>query len=78
VDFFYLNTGNFEGGLTDLRSTLEHHTFKNVGFGFGINRFDLNLSLEDEDSEFLGDLQNTWSGFLAYVTVYGGMFNPNK
>ncbi len=78
VDFFYLNVGDFEGGLTDLRSALEHHTFKNVGFGFGINRFDLNLSLEDPNSEFLGDLQNTWSGFLAYVTVYGGMFNPNK
>ncbi len=78
VDFFYLNTGNFEGGLTDLRSTLEHHTFKNVGFGFGINRFDLDLELESSDTDFVGSLKSGWSGFLAYVTVYGGMFNPNK
>jgi hypothetical protein len=78
VDFFYLNTGDFKGGLTDIRSTLEHHTFKNVGFGFGLNRFDMDLSFEDTDTEFVGDLNNTWSGLLAYVTVYGGMFNPNK
>ncbi len=78
VDFFYLNFGNFEGGLTDLRSALEHHTFKNVGFGFGINRFDLDLEFESSDTDFVGSLKSGWSGFLAYVTVYGGMFNPNK
>ncbi|MBW8054320.1 MAG: hypothetical protein FVQ76_03315, partial [Nitrospira sp.] len=69
VDFFYLNIGNFEGGLTDLRSALEHHTFKNVGFGFGINRFDLDLEFESSDTDFVGSLKSGWSGFLAYVTV---------
>ncbi len=78
VDFFYINTGDFSGSLTDLRSTLEHHTFKNVGFGFGINRFDVDLTLEDPDTGFVGSLNNNWGGFLVYVTVYGGVFNPNK
>jgi hypothetical protein len=49
-----------------------------VGFGFGINRFDLDMSFEDTDTDFVGSLKSGWSGFLAYVTVYGGMFNPNK
>jgi hypothetical protein len=38
----------------------------------------MDLSFEDTDTEFVGDLNNTWSGLLAYVTVYGGMFNSNK
>ncbi len=74
----HINTGDFSGSLTDLRSTVEHHTFKNVGFGFGINRFDLDLTLEDPDTGFVGSLNNNWSGLLVYVTVYGGIFNPNK
>lgn len=78
ADFFYLNTGDFTGSLTDIRSTLEHHTFKNVGFGFGINRFDFDIEAEDTDTEFVGALNNTWTGLVAYVTLYGGMFNPNK
>ncbi len=78
IDFFYVNTGDFTGSLTDLRSTVEHHTFKNVGFGFGINRFEMDLTLEDEGSDFIGSLNNNYGGFLVYVTVYGGIFNPNK
>jgi hypothetical protein len=38
----------------------------------------MDLTLEDEGSDFIGSLNNNYGGFLVYVTMYGGIFNPNK
>ncbi len=71
-DFFFLEARDFKGTMLDLRSAVEHHTFKNVGFGFGFNRFSLNVETEDADAEEIAEANIVYDGLLAYVKVYGG------
>ena len=70
LDIFALQYQDFSGSMSDMRLVLEHHTFKNVGFGFGLNRFDLNVEASNDD--ILGEIDNTYNGFLIYVTTYTG------
>ncbi|MFQ5756772.1 MAG: hypothetical protein ACE5H7_11895 [Acidiferrobacterales bacterium] len=70
LDVFALEYKDFTGSMSDMRLVLEHHTFKNVGFGFGLNRFDLNVEASNDD--ILGEIDNTYNGFLLYVTTYTG------
>ena len=70
LDVFALEYKDFKGSMTDIRLVLEHHTFKNVGFGFGLNRFDFNVEASNDD--ILGEIDNTYNGFLIYVTTYTG------
>ncbi len=71
-DFFFLKARDFKGTMLDLRSAVEHHTFKNVGFGFGFNRFSLNVETGDADAEEIAEANIVYDGLLAYVKVYGG------
>lgn len=73
LDFFFLETRGFKGSLTDFRTAVEHHTFKNVGFGFGLNRLSMNLETEDADAEEIAEADITYDGLLVYVKVYGGL-----
>jgi hypothetical protein len=70
LDVFALEYKDFKGSMIDMRLVLEHHTFKNIGFGFGLNRFDLNVEASNDD--ILGEIDNTYNGFLLYVTTYTG------
>lgn len=70
ADFFYLQFDDFEGNLIDLRLNVEHRTWKNVGFGFGLNVIGTNLEVDDRD--FRGEYDSTLSGVQAYVfTAFG-------
>ncbi|MDX1488831.1 MAG: hypothetical protein R3268_11560 [Acidiferrobacterales bacterium] len=70
VDFFYLEFDDFEGNLIDLRLNVEHQTWKNVGFGFGLNAIGTNLEVDDRD--FRGEFDSTLQGVQAYVfTAFG-------
>lgn len=73
VDLFFLDYRGYSGTLVDLRSALEHHTFKNVGFGFGFNAFATQLNAEDANADAIAEFDNSFSGVLAYVKVYAGM-----
>lgn len=73
LDFFFLDSRGYRGYLTDFRSAVEHHTFKNVGFGLGLNRFSLNLETEDANAEEIAEANITYDGVLVYVKVYAGM-----
>lgn len=73
VDFFFLDTRGFRGTMTDIRTAVEHHTFRNVGFGFGINRFSLNLDTEDANANDIAEASVVYDGLLVYVKVYGGL-----
>jgi hypothetical protein len=73
IDFFFLETRGFKGTLTDFRTAVEHHTFKNVGFGFGVNRFSIDLETEDADADEIAEASVVYDGLLVYVKVYGGL-----
>ena len=66
--FFALEFDGFKGSTRDIAFLLEHRTFKNVGFGGGINSFD--LQLEASNSDLRGEIASNYLGVLAYVKVY--------
>lgn len=65
ADFFYLEFGNYEGSLTDIRLNVEHHTWKHAGFGFGWNG--IGTQIDYDTSDETGTLKNTIAGPQAYV-----------
>jgi hypothetical protein len=72
IEFLYLSTSSFSGGILDLGVYLEHKTFKNVAFGLGVNSNRLNISLKKPDSaiDFFGDIRMDYTGALLYVKYY--------
>lgn len=50
--------------------SFSHHTFKNVGFGFGWNRIETDLDIDT--SEYLMAVGNKLEGIQAFVVVYAG------
>ena len=68
AELLYLSFTNFTGGLLDLTIMLEHKTFKNVGFGFGINSNRVNITIKNPDSniDFFGDIRMDYTGLLLY------------
>lgn len=68
AELLYLNFTDFKGSILDLTILLEHKTFKNVGFGFGINSNRVNVTIKDPDSsiDFFGDIRMDYTGLLLY------------
>jgi hypothetical protein len=69
---FMLDVGGFDGSLTDTRIGLSHHTFKNVGFGFGWNR--IHMDVDVDVSDYRGSLETKLEGIQAYVVLSFGKF----
>jgi hypothetical protein len=67
---FMLAIGGVEGSFSDTRFTFAHHTFKNVGFGFGWNRIDLDV--EADTSDYLGAFDTRLDGLQAFVSISVG------
>jgi len=67
---FLFAYGEFDGSLTDTRVAFSHHTFKNVGFGFGWNRIQTDIDIDS--SEYLMVVDNKLDGIQAYIVVYAG------
>jgi len=72
AELLYLNFTDFSGSLLDLSIMLEHKTFKNVGFGFGINSNRVNVTLKDPESKlnFFGDIRMDYTGLVLYGKYY--------
>lgn len=68
ADFFFLNYGAYKGFMVDAGAFVEHHTFRRVGFGGGLNLFSINAEIEEETR--LWDIQHRFTGFMAYVAFY--------
>ena len=68
AELLYLSFTDFKGSLLDLTIMLEHKTFKNVGFGFGINSNRVNVTIKDPESKlnFFGDIRIGYTGLLLY------------
>jgi hypothetical protein len=63
-----LEIGDFGGNFRDTSLVVEHRTFKNLGFGFGLQRF--NVNLDAEDGQFSGSFENQWDGIFLYLMGY--------
>ena len=59
---FFLEVDDVKGGITHASAYLEHNTFRNVGFGFGYDWFDIDVDATDDN----------WSG-SANVQFKGPM-----
>jgi hypothetical protein len=73
VDFFYLEIDQFEGAVTDSKLVLEYNAFKNIGFGVGLERFNIYIKAEGEDYpniDFNGTFEFRYFGLMAYCKVY--------
>jgi hypothetical protein len=68
AELLYLSFTDFTGSLLDLTIMLEHKTFKNVGFGIGINSNRVNITIKDPESKFnfFGDIRMDYTGLLLY------------
>lgn len=69
ADFFFLNYGDYRGRLVDAGLLVEHHTFRHVGFGGGLNLLSLNAEIEEEETR-LWDIEHLFTGYMAYVAFY--------
>jgi hypothetical protein len=47
AQWFFLEVDDFGGNITHAAAFLEHHTFRNVGFGFGYDWFDIDADTTD-------------------------------
>lgn len=67
-ELFFLDIGDYEGLRQEFLLTFEHNTFKNVGFGAGINLIDLNVRATSDDIR--GELDSGLFGLVGYLKVY--------
>jgi hypothetical protein len=60
--WFFLEVDNIGGNITHAAALLEHHTFRNVGFGFGYDWFDIDADTSGDfwrgraDIRFMGPM----------------------
>ena len=73
IDFFYLEIDQFEGAITNNKLVLEYNAFKYLGFGIGLERFNIYIKAEGEDYpniDFNGTFEFSYFGLMAYCKVY--------
>lgn len=64
---FFLEFDDYKGAFTDSLFTIEHQTFKNVGFGLGLNR--LNMEVTAKDGDLRGEIESSNNGVLLFAKV---------
>ncbi len=67
-DFFYLEFDDYEGHLVDAIFSLEYDFLDYAGVGIGYNYVDMNI--EAEADEFIGELNYSYGTFLAYLKLF--------
>jgi hypothetical protein len=73
IEMLYLKYSSFTGSILDLNFAIEHKTFKNFGFGLGINLSRLNISAKGNDYpniDFTGSVKLEYNGVLLYARFY--------
>jgi hypothetical protein len=71
IDLFYLEYGNFRGGMTDVYLGLEWFPWERFGFGLGLESFILAIEAESDYYPGLalnGDLKYQQTGLFLYAT----------
>ena len=75
VQLFYLELGEFRGGITDVNLGLEYMVFRNVGFGLNVEKLDLLVEAEGGDYpgvDFVGRFEFDYLGAMLYLKFYFG------
>jgi hypothetical protein len=67
AQFFFLDVGDFAGGIQDLKLGVTWFPFRNVGIGLGYNRFTTRVDFSTD--RFAGQLKLKYAGPLAQITV---------
>lgn len=72
ADFFYLEIGDYRGGIVDTSVAVEYQPFKHVGFGLGWNNFRVRVEAKEDNNNipgasFKGTFQYQNAGFLLYL-----------
>ena len=74
TDLFYLEWDNYKGKLWNHHFALEYNVFKNAGFGFGFDHFEVDVeSHNDTDMpgvNFNGNIHFLYTGILFYTKIY--------
>lgn len=65
--YLALEIGEYKGKFTNLRAKLEYYPYKHVGFGLGIDHFDMEISANK--TEFKGRLDWRYTGAQIYTTI---------
>ena len=64
LEWFDIDFGDIDGLFTDLVLTVEHDTFENFGFGFGLNNN--SLDIESGDDSFRGIIDLSFRSVIVY------------
>jgi len=70
INWLDVTVGNYSGTFADTLLTVEHDTWDNVGLGFGINSF--GLDVESGDAELKGRLDVNFDSFVVYFKGHFG------
>ncbi len=73
IEFLYLEFSNFKGVLTDLNIPIEYNPWRHFGFGFGLDTYDLNITVSKDsniDLDFIGSVETSFTGLLLYGKYY--------
>ena len=75
IDVFYLDIGDFKGGILDSGFALEYYAWKHVALGLALDGLRVFVEAESETDfpgieNFVGDINFTYWGTQLYVKFY--------
>jgi hypothetical protein len=72
-ELFYLEYGNFKGGLADMNLAVEYNPWKNFAFGLGYENFRIRLLADGNDYpnvDFQGEAKVQFMGTQLYAKYF--------
>jgi len=72
---FYLEVGDFRGGITDTLIGVEYMAFRHVGFGLNVENIQIAVEADGNDYpeiDFLGRFDYNYIGSMLYLKFYFG------
>lgn len=73
LDIFYLEIGEFTGGILDVKIALEYNPFKHVGFGLAFESFRARIEAKGGDYpeiDFHGKIVYEYFGLMLYGKIF--------
>ena len=67
-DFFYIEYGDYKGYVLDAIFALEYDFHDHAGVGLSFNYVDMDLEVDAD--EFLGELNYSYGTILAYLKLF--------
>ena len=73
VELLYMRLSGYTGSILDVNIRLEHNTWKNFGFGIGLNMYKLKIKSEADGYlglNFVGNIEMGYAGILFFAKYY--------